>query len=84
MRLRTKLSLLVAGVLLAAFLLGISPAGQRFLIGTPSEDHWVRDDQYMGAGLAPYVYCLLPSLICFAVFGFMFSSDMRRKRVGSK
>ena len=84
MRLRTKVCFLVAGVLLAAFLLGISPWGQSALIGTPSADHWVRDDQYMGAGLAPYVYCLLPSLVCFAVSGLMLATDIRRKRLQAK
>src|ERR1700722_17373847 len=42
---------------------GISNRGQRYLIGQPSADHRQRDDQYVGAGLAPYVYCLAPCLI---------------------
>jgi hypothetical protein len=62
MRTQTKLCLATAAILLILFLIGISSRGQRYLIGAPSADHWQRDDQYMGAGLAPYVYCLAPCL----------------------
>jgi hypothetical protein len=80
MRLRTKLCMAVAVVLFALFLLGISEPGQRYLIGAPSEGHWMRDDQYMGAALAPYVYCLVPSLLCFAISGFSMTNDIRKKK----
>ncbi len=79
-RLRTKLCLGLAVALFCLFLVGISPAGQSYLIGTPSEDHWVRDDQYMGAGLAPYVYCLVPSFGLFIASGILPVYDWRRIR----
>lgn len=71
MRKRTKIILGFAILLFVLFLLGISDRGQRYLIGTPALDHWERDDQYMGAAIAPYVYCLAPSLILTA-FGAVF------------
>lgn len=83
MRVRTKFCLFIGVALFALFLVGISEPGQTYLIGTPSEDHWVRDDQYMGAALAPYVYCLVPSLLCFVVSGFMLVTDIRKKKSSS-
>jgi hypothetical protein len=80
MRLRTKLCLGLSIVLLGLFLLGISPIGQRFLEGAPSPDHWVRDDQVMGAGLAPIVYCLLPSIALFITSVILLFVDLRKKR----
>jgi hypothetical protein len=67
MRTRTKITGGLAALLLACFFWGISDTGQRFLIGNPSADHWIRDDQYMGAGLAPIAYCLVPSIVMFAL-----------------
>ncbi|AFL86617.1 hypothetical protein Terro_0268 [Terriglobus roseus DSM 18391] len=71
MGLRTKLCFLTAALLFAAFGLGISERGQRLLIGTPAADHWQRDDQYMGAGLAPFAYCLAPGIV-LALLGIKF------------
>ena len=68
----------VAVLLFVMFLIGVSDRGQRYLVGQPSTDHWQRDDQYMGAGLAPYVYCLAPGTV-FTVFGLILFL-MGRKR----
>ena len=78
MRTKTKLCLATAAILLILFRIGISNRGRRYLIGTPSADHWQRDDQYMGAGLAPYVYCLAPCLILTIVGAVLFVADRRR------
>jgi hypothetical protein len=67
-------------VLLGLFFFGISSVGQTYLIGKPSDDHWVRDDQYMGAGLAPFVYCLLPGLVFFAASFCLFLIGRERHR----
>jgi hypothetical protein len=69
-------------VLLGLFLLGISPVGQHYLVGTPSPDHWVLDDQVMGAGLAPFVYCLVPSVALFLTSMLLYFFDRRNKRKG--
>jgi hypothetical protein len=78
MKTKTKLCLAAAAIFLIFFLLGISSRGQRYLIGTPSADHWQRDDQYMGAALAPYFYCLAPCLILTIVGTVLFVVDRRR------
>jgi len=80
MRLWTRIMFGLGVVLLGLFLAGISPAGQRYLIGKPSENHWERDDQYMGAALAPYVYCLVPSILFFTGSVVIYSVGRRRKR----
>jgi len=78
MRTKTKLCLAIAAILLILFLIGISSRGQRYLIGAPSSDHWQRDDQYMGAGLAPYVYCLAPGLILTILGTVLLVADRKR------
>jgi hypothetical protein len=70
-------------VFLVLFLIGISQAGQRYLVGTPSEDHWERDDQYMGAALAPYVYCLVPGFLFLTGSLVAYSVDRRNRRRNS-
>ena len=80
MRTRTKLSLALAAFLFVLFGLGISGPGQKLLIGKPSADHWVRDDQYMGAALAPLVYCLAPAIILASIGAGFYLSDRRRMR----
>ena len=74
---RTKTKLCLATILLVLFLIGISRRGQRYLIGAPSADHWQRDNQYMGAGLAPYVYCLASCLILTILGTVLFVADRR-------
>ena len=78
MRTRTKLFFVTAATLFVLFRIGISSSGQRYLIGTPAADHWQRDDQDMGAGLAPYVYCLAPGLILTIVGALLFFADRKR------
>jgi hypothetical protein len=78
MKMRTKLCFWCSAPLLFVFVLGISDRGQRYLIGTPASDHWQRDDQYMGAGLAPYVYCLMPAVLLILLGGVFYLRDRRR------
>jgi hypothetical protein len=77
MRTRTKLCLGAAAILCVLFIIGISDRGQSYLIGKPSPDHWRRDDQYMGAALAPYVYCLAPALILAVVAAVLYAVDRK-------
>lgn len=79
-RLRTKICLIAAAAFFAVFLVGVSEPGQRLLVGTPSQDLWVRDDQYMGAALAPYVYCLAPSVALAIASLVMLVVDRRRAK----
>jgi hypothetical protein len=67
MRLRQKVVFAIAATLLLLFVLGASPRGQEFLRGKApsSETHWQTDDRYIGAGLAPFVYCLVPGVVLF-------------------
>jgi hypothetical protein len=78
MKMRTKLCLLFSVLLWFVFVFGISDRGQRYLIGSPASDHWQRDDQYMGAALAPYVYCLMPAVLLILVGGVFYLRDRRR------
>ena len=80
MRFRTKLCFGLSAVLFGLFLLGMSTPGQRYLIGTPSPDHWKYDDQVMGAGLAPIVYCLMPSVTLFVGSVILYFLDRRGRR----
>jgi hypothetical protein len=80
MRLRTKLCFGLSILLFGLFLAGMSGPGQSYLEGTPSPDHWVRDDQVMGAGLAPVVFCLVPSVTAFIASVLLYFFDMRRDR----
>jgi hypothetical protein len=84
MRLRTKLCFGLSMVLLGLFLLGISPVGQHYLVGAPSPDHLVLDDQVMGAGLAPFVYCLVPSVALFLASMLLCFFDRRSRQKGQK
>ena len=63
MRTRHKVILSIAFALLVAGLLGLTDYGQQMLRGTstPNETPFRADDRYMGAGLAPFVFCLLPA-----------------------
>ena len=79
MRVWSKLCFACAAVLFALFLIGVSGPGQRYLIGTQSADHMRADDQVMGAGLAPVVYCLFPS-VALAVVGLALHVVDRRRR----
>lgn len=72
------LCFLLGCVLVGLYFLGESPAGQRYLIGNPSQDHWIADDQAMGAGLAPLVYCLMPGVLLVASSCILYFVDRRR------
>jgi hypothetical protein len=78
-RLRTRICFGSGLTLLALCFLGESPAGQAYLLGTPSKDHWVADDQAMGAGLAPIVYGFAPGVIFLGVACVLYIGDRRRR-----
>jgi hypothetical protein len=67
MKLRHRIVLMCAALLFALFLIGKSDSGQQVLRGKPkpNETHFEADDRYMGAGLAPFVYCLAPGTALF-------------------
>jgi hypothetical protein len=76
--------LAVALLLAALFFLGETDSGQVYLRGKPANpsDHFVVDDQYMGAALAPFIYCLVPASllflhVCVSVIGTKFRSAKR-------
>ena len=78
MRMPVKLCLGTAAVLFVLFSLGITGRGQEYLIGKPATDYWQCDDQYMGAGLAPYFYCLAPAIILSIIGGMLYVRDRSR------
>ena len=82
MRLRTKLCFGLSMVLFGLFLLGMSDAGQRYLIGTPSPDHWTYENQVIGADVDPIIVCLLPGIALFIASVILFFVDRRNKRKG--
>ena len=78
MSVRTKIFAGLALLLFASFLLGMSGPGQRYLMGHPSPDHWIQDEQAMGAALAPVVYCLAPAVALAATALISFVFDKKR------
>ena len=72
MKLRTKLAFALSLPFLGFFAFGVTDVGQRVLIGNvpPNVDHWKADDIAMGAGLAPWVYGLIPFL-ALCLFGLL-------------
>lgn len=62
MKPRQRITLGLGALLCVLFLVGESDPGQKVLQGKPKpgETHFEADDRVMGAGLAPYVYCLFP------------------------
>jgi hypothetical protein len=80
---RAKITFLLAAPFLLFFVVGITDKGQEVLRGRipPNATHWQLDDIYMGAGLAPVAYGLLPALLlCVVGFVFLFF-HWRTKRV---
>ena len=67
MKLRHRIVLICAAVLFGLFLIGESDLGQELLRGKPkpNETHFEADDRVMGAGLAPFAYCLAPGVALF-------------------
>jgi hypothetical protein len=70
MRLHVKILFLLSALFLCAFFFFITDIGQQALRGRiPAHATGFQlDDIYMGAGLAPWVYMLIPS-ICFMLLG---------------
>jgi hypothetical protein len=72
--LRTKFLAILSAALLVAFFVLITEPGQVLLRGRiPVNAHFELDDIYMGAGLFPYVYCLVPGFIVSMLFGLSFA-----------
>jgi hypothetical protein len=68
-RKRTKILFAFCSAFLGFFLFGVTDYGQRVLRGEipPNASHWQRDDIYMGAGLAPWVYGLVPGILLLVI-----------------
>ena len=66
MRRHTKILLVASVVLLVLSLLLETDVGQNFLRGDAAKlakmDHWQLDDVYIGAGLAPLVWGIVPAV----------------------
>ena len=64
-----------------------SQVGQKWLIERalrPGMSHFQEDDVYMGAGLAPYIYLLVPSVVCGGM-GILFGVlDLKRNAATSE
>jgi hypothetical protein len=67
---------------LCFFVFGISDVGQVVLRGRipPNATHWQLDDIYMGAGLAPWVYGLVPSVLLALIGGGLLLSRRLKHR----
>lgn len=65
MKMRTKMLVLASLPFLIFFAFGVTEFGQTVLIGKlpANVDHWKAEDVYMGAGLAPWVYGLIPFIL---------------------
>jgi hypothetical protein len=55
----------LSALFLCFFLFGMTDVGQAVFRSRipPNATHWELDDIYMGAGLAPWVYGLAPSVV---------------------
>lgn len=82
MKRASQLGFFLAALFLCFFGWGITDAGQRVLRGNipPVVDHWKLDDIYMGAGLAPWAYGLLPCVV-LASLASMLLLAYKRKRL---
>jgi hypothetical protein len=80
-----QVALVLSAIFLCFFLFGITDVGETVLRGRipPNVSHWELDDIYMGAGLAPWVWGLAPSLL-FAFVGSALLISYRLKRGGSR
>jgi hypothetical protein len=81
MRMRTKLVLLLSISLFVFFLFGVTDKGQEVLRGRIPENasHMDLDDIYMGAGVAPWVWGLVPSVFTGIVGLILLRADLRTK-----
>lgn len=85
MKLRTKLVFALSILLFVFFSLGVTEKGQEVLRGRIPENasHMEVDDIYMGAGLAPYVWGLVPAIF-IGIIGLAFlRADLRAKNRNS-
>jgi hypothetical protein len=83
MKTLTKTLFICSLPFLIFFAFGVTDFGQRLLIGKlPADiDHWKADDVYMGAGLAPWVYGLVPFiLLCFGGLVSLLLERLRRSK----
>ena len=77
---RTKILLVAALILFCCFCFFVTEPGQTVLRGDISQvkDHWQLDDIYAGAGLAPWAFMFLPSMLIF--IGGLLSLRLDRQR----
>jgi hypothetical protein len=68
-KLRIRILFVISGALFCAFLFFVTDRGQEILRRTPPKNAtgFQLDDIYMGAGLAPWIWMLVPSFIFFLV-----------------
>ena len=72
----------LSALFLCFFVFGITDVGQVVLRGQipPNSTHWQLDDIYMGAGLAPWVHGLGPSLLlAFTGTGLLLSHRLKHR-----
>jgi TRAP-type C4-dicarboxylate transport system permease small subunit len=73
----------IASVLLIAFCFFVTDTGQEILRGkiSPDTSHEKIDDIFMGAGLAPYAWMLLPGIIMggFGLLGWVIEIRKRKR-----
>ena len=81
MKLRTTILLISSVPFFCFFVFGITELGQKFLQGDipPGTDHWKADDIVMGAGLAPWIYGLIPFLFLCSLGLISWFFDQRTK-----
>jgi hypothetical protein len=84
MKTRHRIALCLSVALLVLFFIGESGPGQAFLRGKApgAETPFMADDRYMGAGLAPFAYCLLPA--CVLLLYAVFTTIVSRRRRGAR
>jgi hypothetical protein len=85
-KVRTKILLILSSPFLCFFAFGVTDYGQNILRGDipPGTDHWKADDIYMGAGLAPWAYGLLPFILLFVIGLISWFLDLRKQRTQSR
>ena len=82
MRIRTKILLVSSLLFLCFFVFGVTDFGQNILRGyiPPGTDHWQLDDIYMGAGLASWVYGLIPFVLLCGIGMISWFLDSHKNR----
>jgi hypothetical protein len=79
MKLRIRILFFVSGALFCAFLFFITDLGQEILRGsTAGKTGFQKDDIYIGSGLAPWVWMLLPSIILILIALAMKRTDKQK------